>query len=267
MTYIATLASCILGRLAPSYDFITSSGSSHGADQFFPPDLDSHRTHLYRPAKPTDHEWNQWYEKALRDYAKDGICIIKEGWQKYGIDRWEKRFDVLDCICIISSMDSKADLIYCWLNMIDKIPTHAHKRLIEKSRFYPKLWNTIPKHLKISEMINNMPLYDIDCGPMTLKPNFKTNALTVLDNDYPQKIQEFLDSQGFDTKIDESIIRFHKYFTDKQRENQKKALELSSGKKWKSRGPFDDVLFGWYDKSNSISTCHRDHLLTKAALI
>ena len=134
--------------------------------------------------------------------------------------------------------------------MIDKVPSHAYKRLMEKSRFYPKLWNNITKQLKISEMINSMPLYGIDRGPDTVKPTLKTNALTVLDEDYPLRIKEFLDSQGFNTKLDDTILRFHKYFTDKQRGNQDKALALSSGKRWKSRGPFDDVLFGWCDKSS-----------------
>ena len=249
MSYIATLASCMLGRLSPSDSFITPNGSSHGADLHFPPDFDTPRIDNYRPAVPSDEEWRAWHERAIERYSKDGLCVVKEGWQKYGTERWQSRLDDEKSIAVISTMDDLTNLFYCWFNAVDKIPKHVYSRLREQSKLWPSLWWKVNQKVRVKEMSMCMPLYQIGTAPHTLRPNLRIAAVDVISDVFPMQLKEFLRSQDLQPLLDEDILAFHYKFAARQKNNLDKAIALANKQRWKPRGKFDQILFDWYDRN------------------
>jgi len=249
MSYIATLASCLLGRLPPSDKFITPNGSSHGADRYFPPDFDTPRIDNYRPATPSDEEWRTWHLNAIEKYSKDGLCIVKEGWQKYGAEKWQSRLDDEYSISVISTMDDMTNLFYCWFNAVDKIPKHVYSRLMEKSKLWPRMWWKVNQKIRLSEMSMCMPLYQIGTAPHTTMPSLRIAAIDVISADFPSLLFDFLNAQGLHPIIDDDILAFHSKFSARQKGNLNRALALANKQRWKPRGKFDQILFDWYDRN------------------
>ena len=248
MSYIGTLASCMLNRFEPSDDFITPNGSSHGADAFFPKELNSPRLENYRPPEPSEDEWDQWYADALRGYTRDGLCVIKDGWHKYGFERWRPRLNHIDSISVISAADDFTSWAYCWFNMVDKIPKHVYSRLRDKSKLWPKLWWKVRQDVRMKELIQAMPLYPIDEAPSTDRPCLRISAVDVIADHFPQALHDFLKSNGFDVRLNDDIKSFHAKFARRNQPNLQRARDLASGVKWKARGRFDEILFDWYER-------------------
>lgn len=245
MSYIATLAACLLGRLKPKDGFITSKGSSHGANGHFPVELYNKQG---CDSLLTKDDWKIWHEDAVKEYGSNGLCIVKDGWVKLGTKEWENCVNQLDySIAIVSQCDNQLDWLYAWFNMVDKIPKHIYYRLRQKSIYYPKMWNLLSKHKKIAEMIAAMPIYPLGDNPNFSVPSLHLSATDVLDNDFPKKISEFLDLQGLNTVISEEILRWHDTFVAKQQMNLMKARLIMNGDRWKAQGPFDHILFSWLD--------------------
>ena len=249
MSYIATLASLLLDRIPMDYGYITIKGSSHGADSYFPLDFDSLRVENYRPAEPTDTEYYAWHNTALDRFSKDGLCVIKEGWHKYGADMWSRRLVELDNISIISKMDDLTNLYYCWFNAVDKIPGHVYARLREKSKLWPALWWKVDQKIRIRELSLAMPLYSLTPGPQTDKPCLRINAIDVNKDDFPVLVNDFLIQQGQKSTITDDILEYHKHFASLQQRNLNKAIALASNQKWKPTGKFEQILFDWYDRT------------------
>ena len=254
MSYIATLASCLLGRIPLRYDYITIKGSSHGADPNFPLDFDSQKVENYRPVAPNHEEYYLWHKTALDRYSKDGLCVIKEGWHKYGADMWSERLTEIDNISIISKMDDLTNMFYCWFNAVDKIPIHVYKRLRDKSKLWPSLWWKVNQKVRLRELSLAMPLYSMTSGPSTDKPCLRINAIDVLGDDFPILVDGFLNQQGLRSTITNEIIDYHRHFSSLQQENLKKAQSIASKKTWKPTSKFEQILFDWYDRTLNENT-------------
>jgi len=250
MSYIATLASCLTGRLQPNDSFITFSGSCHGADRYFPVDFDSPRIDNYRPVPPSDEEWKVWHQKAIEDYSNDGLVIIKEGWQKYGADKWQLMLNDVNSLSVISRMDDYVNLFYCWYNMVDKIPSHVYRRLREKSRLWPNLWWKVTKKMRVHEMCMAMPLYEMGTAPNPSKPNLMINSTDVIKDNFPTILCDFLNNNNINAQVNNEILTFHSKFSIRQQNNLEKAKLLASGNhRWKPMGKFDLILNDWYDRT------------------
>ena len=247
MTYLATLASMLLGRIIPNDEYITSSGSSHGANQYFQPEL-------YNPNLGPDHRdlpitselWRAWHREALERYSIDGLCIAKDGWTKFGQSNWEKELNVLDCLLIISSPNTKLDWIYCWLNMVDKIPRHVYTTLMHRSKMWPKLWKLMPKSKRIDYLTAEMPIHPLVEDIRVNKPTLRILTTEILEDRFVDRMQDFLAQQSLASEITDEIREFHSRFVDKQMANLDLAHEISSGK-YPNRGPYDLILRRWLE--------------------
>ena len=250
MSYIATLAACLLGRLRPDNHYITSKGSSHGANPHFPVELYKRTDYHGQAQALTKDDWTAWHADAIQGFSRDGLCIAKDGWVKFGRTNWEDCVNAIDSIAVVSHCDSQIDWFYCWFNMVDKIPKHMYYRLSQRSLLWPKLWKKLNKRKKLSEMIAAMPIYPLGDSPRFHVPSLCLPATGVLDDDFPRILSNFLRSQQLQTDLTQEIIDFHAVFTSKQLDNFAKAQVLIQGRRWQSTGPFDDILFGWLDSSS-----------------
>lgn len=254
MSYIATLASCLLGRIPLRYDYITIKGSSHGADPNFPADLDGLKVENYRPVAPTHEQYYAWHRSAIDRHSKDGLCVIKEGWHKYGADMWSERLSEIDNISIISKMDDLTNMFYCWFNAVDKIPLHVYKKLRDKSRLWPDLWWKISQEKRLTEMSMAMPLYSMTFGPNTDKPCLRINSIDVCDLGFPSLVHDFLRKQGCNSTISKEIKDYHEHYSSLQQKNRRKAHALASGQIWEPTSKFERILFDWYDRTLRTNT-------------
>lgn len=247
MSYIATLAACLLGRLKPNDLYITPKGSSHGANLHFPVELYK-LPNAYGNTEPlTKDDWSAWHRDAVQRFSQEGLCIVKDGWVKLGRANWEDCVNAVESIAVVSHCNSQLDWFYCWFNMVDKIPKHIYYRLSQRSMLWPKLWKQLSKQKKLSEMIAAMPIYPLDDSPRFNVPSLCLPATGVLDYDFPMILSDFLRSQHLRTELTREIFDFHDTFVTKQLINLKKADDLLQGHRWKANGPFDDILFGWLD--------------------
>lgn len=248
MTYIATLAACLLGRIDPHNQYITIKGSSHGANKFFPIEFYQSKDKDHRPLGLNDNDWIEWYNKALYDFTIDDICIIKDSWFKYGKTNWEKQINNADNLAIVSTADELGDWLYCWFNMVNKIPKHIYYRLRERSQLYPKLWKNISKKKKIIEMSGQMPLYPLGDSPTLSVPTLYINARGVIGDNFPDKVSKFLNDQGMNAKINQPILDLHARFSSLQKDCILKTDLLLKQKICNPTGPYDHILCDWYQK-------------------
>lgn len=247
MTYVATLAACLLGKLEPTTDFITDSGSAHGANLHFPKELNPGRadptTHKFRPI--TIDTWQDWYE-STQSWEKP--VIAKDNWTNFGESNWEKVLKPLDCAVILSSPSTDLDWFYCWFNMLEKIPKHAYMHLMLKSKYHPKLWNKFQKKHRIMAFREAMPLYPMrENINLAGIPNFRFATTEVLDELFPWRVLDFLWSIELDAKMTKDIAEYHRNFRVRQQGNFTLAQRLSLGERWTARGPWDEILFDWLD--------------------
>jgi len=247
MSYIATLASCLLGRLQPDDLYITPKGSSHGANLHFPVELYKLSDAQGNTDPLTKDDWREWHRDVVQKFSQDGLCIAKDGWVKLGRSNWEDCVNAVESLAVVSHCDSQLDWFYCWFNMVDKIPKHIYYRLSQRSMLWPKLWKQLNKRRKLSEMIEAMPIYPIGDSPRFDVPSLCLPATSVLDDNFPRVLSDFLMSQQLRTSLNDEIFDFHDAFVAKQLNNLKKAENLVQGLRWDSNGPFDDILFGWLD--------------------
>lgn len=247
MSYIATLAACLLGRLQPDDLYITPKGSSHGANNHFPIELYQKKTRAYRQVDLTIDDWVSWHKDAVQKFSKDNLCIVKDGWVNLGTMNWEKCINSTDSMVIVSHCDSELDWFYCWFSMVDKIPKHIYHKLSQRSILWPKLWKLLSKQKKLAEMISAMPIYPLGDTPKFNVPTLYSPVTRVLDNDFPIILHDFLMTQQLKSNMTREISDFHNVFVSKQFDNFKKAKDIVNRKRWKSNGPFDDILFGWLD--------------------
>ena len=244
MSYIATVAACLTARISPDLSFITARGSSHGANRYFP-------IELYCPddSAITIDAWKNWHGNAVRDFSKDGLCIVKDGWVKLGRHSWEECINGIDCMTVTSHCDDPLDWYYAWFNMVDKIPKHIYYRLSQRSIFYPKLWKLLNKPKKISEMVVAMPVYPLGDSPRFTVPSLYLPATDILNAAFPARLSSFLQQQDIRSTMTNGIQRFHDVFVTKQQKNLMKAELMVEGKRWKAQGPYDEILFRWIDNS------------------
>ena len=248
MSYIATLASCLLGRIQPNCDFITLKGSSHGANQHFPIELFSSSIQ----GDLNIQDWKRWHAKVLEEYGRNGICVVKDGWVKLGRDKWEYCVNSTDSIAVVSNCDTPLDWLYAWFNMVDKIPKHIYYRLRQRSILYPKLWNRLGKRKKIVELKNAMPIYPLGDTPKFNVPTLDLPATKILEQDFPSHLSDFLDSQGMKSLVTTEISKLHDTFVSKQQINFMKAKSILKGDRWEPNGPYDEILFSWLDQRGAM---------------
>lgn len=236
MSYIATLSACLLGRVPVDDNYLTSKGSSHGANKFFPDHYDSTQ------------DWQAWLDTSITNYTIDGLCIIKDSWVGPGIDVIAQHINHNQSLAIISKSDHVLDWFYTWLNMCDKIPKHIYYNLCKKSMLYPKLWYSLKKQKKISEFISAMPLYGLDPGPQIQQNCWYVQCTDVCQTGFADDLCQFLHKNDLPAIMSHDIKDLHQLFISKQKHNLNMARELAQGHRWTARGPWDEVLFGYLDK-------------------
>lgn len=248
MSYIATLVSLMLGRLDVSRDYLTLKGSSHGANKYFPVELYQKQVVEHRQLELTKEDWRLWHQKAMQDYTIEGICVIKDSWLKLGKNNWQDLVNETTSIAIVSTVDDPIDWLYCWYNMVSKIPKHVHNSLRDRSSLYPKIWKQLSRKKKLSEMSAAMPLYSISDTPVFKVPSLTLSVREILKPNFPLKIKNFLDDQKIHAKLDNSIIKFHEEFSFMQSGNLTKALKSVGNGQCNPQGPFDEILCEWFYK-------------------
>lgn len=246
MSYIATLASCLIGRIDPDDQYITIKGSSHGANKHFPIELNQTKTQNHRPLDLGEADWKEWYDKAISDFTINDVCVIKDSWFKFGRENWENQINQSNCLAIVSTTEDIEDWLYCWFNMVNKIPKHIYYKLRERSQLYPKLWKQLSKKKKLSEMADMMPIYPLGGTPNLDIPTLYVPAHRVIDVDFPKQVASFLNEQGIQARITDPIVSLHARFSEMQKDSIIKARLLLDRKTCDPAGPFDHILCQWY---------------------
>lgn len=261
MSYLSLLVHCMVRNERFRDEYFTFSGSSHGADHLFSGHIDSGRmdaNHRYMPASPGD--WNAWQGKSLEQHSRDGICIMRSGWTVASPGVWQDGVNSLDqALMIISSPNTKLDWLYCWFNMVDKIPIYVYWTLQQRSKFYPNMWSRgrpkgIPRYAKLGEMVNAMPVHPLRENITVNKPTFRFMTTEMLDENFPLHLGNFLSANGIRAHLNDDIFAWHRKFASKQMPNYLRAKDLAQGHAMESRGPFDDVLLRYLADSDPWST-------------
>lgn len=250
MTYLGTLVACLTGQIEPKNSYFTNSGSCHTVEYDFPDLL--HKFHTPREFKPIKVDmirWTNWREFSLKNYSKDNLCIIKEGWSNTDCDIWSEGLNSTEnSYAIISSPNSKLDWIYCWLNQINKTPRHLYKTLLHRSKFFPKIWNTdgrlkiVPKHIKIDEMQKAMPSHIIEENIITFRPTFRFRTTDILEEKFPEKLYQFLHHYGIVSNLTPQILAWHNQFRELQQFNFERAKLIAENQSFIPLGPFEEIL-------------------------
>lgn len=260
MTYLALLVHCMVRGGHFRQEFFTDSGSAHGSNHLFPDHIKSNIIdENYRYLPVTLEHWKNWHAAAVRDYSKSDVCILRSSWSDVPIKIWGKGIASVDqSVALISSPNTKLDWLYCWFNMINKIPRNVYSNLRFRSKFYPKLWSddklkAIPKHIKISEMAKAMPVQPISEDIKTNKPTLRFMTTEILDEKFPILISNFLNSNDIPNNLSEDLLRWHGIFISKQMDSYERALEICKGR-IDIRGPFDDILFQYLSENDPWTT-------------
>lgn len=250
MTYLGTLVACLTGQIEPKSSYFTQKGSCHAVEYVFPDLLHKFHTPVeFKPIMVDNGRWQQWHDFSIKNFSRNDICIIREGWTNTDDNVWSEGINSLEnSYAIISSPNSKLDWIYCWLNMADKSPVHLYKTLLHKSKFFPKIWNSdnrlkiLPKQVKIDEMKKSMPSHVVRENTIIARPNFRFMTTDILKETFPSELNNFLKHNGIVSNLSLNISIWHNEFIALQQENLNRAKLLTSGINLRARGPFDEIL-------------------------
>ena len=237
MTYIGVLTKLLLNQISVKNDIITTSGSAHGANPYFPPELGD----MFNI-----NEWDKWYNYALNHFTIDDVCIIKDGWGLLTLEEWSNYLNSKpNAICILSNSNTKLDWCYCYLNMITKIPKHIVYRLKDRHSNAHALWKKLKKNQKIKLLTHLMPLHDLHEEFHLKIPTYDFPTTAVLNANFVFELDSFLKGLNFKTNINEDIVSFHNNFIALQKSNLTLAHKLANNDYWEPRGPLDKILFDW----------------------
>lgn len=250
MTYLAVISAVLLGQL-PADERYFKGNSLHGADPLFPPELAPGAVINHKIIARTDADWHDWYESILNASILPSPRIIKDSWINY--PNWHERLPNASSLVVISDCSKPLDFIYCYLNAVQKIPLHMHRRLMNYSPLHPKLWNNLNKTARIRALGLALQHYPRDAKINDDFSVMRVDTVEILSSDFPDRLASFYLAQGFKINLDHETKQLHNEFVRRQQENYKLAKAIVGGHR-AARGPHDEMLFHYLDHSGAIGS-------------
>lgn len=235
MTYMSVLVKCLLQHITPSNEYMLHTGSWHGIDHQLPVKFLDYKFLSVR----SNELWDEYY----RENLSDNITVFRDEWRDSITPILQEGINKTQSIVILNTIETQFEKYYRWLNAIDRIPMHLFRNMKQASKYYPKLWHLLPKHVKREEFEKNINFNIANTIPHFTVPVLQTTLTELLNERYCTAVEKFLNDNDLETSLNDDILSMHRQFIEANKKNVKLAEKLIAHDFWQPRHLLDEILF------------------------